>query len=912
MVGWTVAALVLGGSCGRPLQPPIRYPSGIIPGDVQLNVSFDYQTFTMTNGLTVVIAPDDESNLVTVDMRYSVGAADELPGKTGLAHLAEHLTFEVAPDGGDILADRLGEAALSYNAFTNFDSTHYTAVALAPALEQLIEIEALRMTSACEKLSPQLFERERKIVLQELALRAESQAVLMALNRLVWGAEHPFSHGVGGVDLATLSREDYCGFLARHYKPGNATLVIGGRLASIAAAKAYVAKHFGKLQNQFVEAQAKLPELPLGGDVRTAELAVDHPVTLVAYPLAPEGTERRTLEEMAIKVISRELISKANETDAILGAELFRLGSARRGAIGFALTSKTISHDKLVTEILKAVDRAAELQSELYVMQLKGRATSALAERHDDMLGRGYLIADHSQFAENVEYGQAIEHAAGLDPEQLSKAVRASFSRDDARYVYIDKRVGAGATYDLANVGDDSRYELPTKALATTASVPLHQLQPAYKPVEFSLKNGLRVILVPRRDEAFLEARFVLPNGDADDPPGKRGVAELTAELLQGPSSQLRRGDVVALMMAAMSGSTMTGFTTAHQTVFTVSGVPSEASLHLWRLHSMLESGDFPLDGLDQLRKQRAWRAKAEREQAEDPATVAAARITRLQRAVLERMFGAGHASLGSGEKALDEITLADLHAFRERHYRAKGALLVVVGGFNPIRTERDIVELWGTWAPLAPPPPAAAPPVHPQLGQAYLALDRPDSQISLLLSFVARSQPGADSGVRRVATELLGERLEQIRLRLAATYSLSLSYLDLEGASFIQIHGRVAPDRAAEVLAELRALGHLEGDAGALALEVARARRRALQTALAQSSSSATLADTIAEQASGGGALDQQQRQVAAIAAVTTDQLRALVKGDFDAERLVVAASGPGASAVLRAAGAAKVELVE
>lgn len=67
--------------------------------DGGLSFSVNYQTVTMRNGLVVVLAPDDESDLVTVDMRYFVGAADEPEGKTGLAHLAEHLTFEAVPEG---------------------------------------------------------------------------------------------------------------------------------------------------------------------------------------------------------------------------------------------------------------------------------------------------------------------------------------------------------------------------------------------------------------------------------------------------------------------------------------------------------------------------------------------------------------------------------------------------------------------------------------------------------------------------------------------------------------------------------------------------------------------------------------------------------------------------------------------
>lgn len=908
-----IAVVVVVGSCGRPLTP-IRYPSGVNLGMMRLDVELDYKTFTLGNNrLVVILAPDAESNLVTVDMRYYVGAADEPAGKTGLAHLAEHATFEVAPRGTQTLAEQLGEHALSYNASTNFDSTHYYSVALAPSLDQLLEIEALRMAATCDQLPARLFERERTVVFQELAQRGESIDVMKKLHALVWGEGHPFSHGVGGDDVGTLTREDYCAFIERHYVPSNATLIVGGNL-DVGKTKALIAKHFGKLPYREPPEPQPLADLP-GGDVRTAQLAVDHPATMVVYPLDPAGTDRRTLQELAIWLVAFELRQEVEKSASIASSDMVVLGSGRRSAVGFLLAGKAPRHGRLAEQILAAVKRASEKQSERFVQQLQAIAITRLAEQHDDMLGRGQLLGEHSQFVRADNYRSALDALDALDAEGLAELCRTTFSPEQARTYYIEKRAGSRATYDLANVGEVARDDLPPTLLpaAATAALPSPQLAPAYKPVELQLKNGLRVMLVPRRAGAFFEARLVFPNGDADDPAGRAGTAELAATLLQGPSDHLRLGDMLALQLAAMSGSTLSAFTTAHRTVFAVSGVPSAASLHLWRLHSLLESGDYPVDVLDQLRRQRAKQERAEADAAEDPEALAERRKARLRRAVFRRMLGADHPFLRSDDDSLDKITMEDLFAFRDVYYRIDGATLVVVGGFDPAVVERDIYELWGVWEKRQPPLSRRSPPARPEPGQAYLALDRPDSQLSLLTVFAARSQPDEASGVRRVATALLGERLRGLRLRLAATYGLSLSYLDLEGASFVTVEGRVAPDRGAAVLAALRdALNIERGDAGQLALEVARARRRALQVALAQSSSSSSIADQLASLAGGERATEQQQRQVAAIAAVTTDQVRALVKGDLDPARMVIAASGPDASKVLRAAGAAAVQLVE
>jgi zinc protease len=913
--------LAMASGCGRPLRPSIRIPSSIRLGGVPLRVSFAYRTFTMKNGMVVVLAPDQESNLVTVDMRYYVGASDEVAGKTGLAHLAEHLTFEVVPaeppraDGkpprNDTLTERISEAALSYNAYTNVDSTHYYSVGLTPSLEDLMQAEALRMTSACSQLSDALFERERAVVLQELAQSAERDAFGKALTAMVWGADHPFTHGVGGDDVATLTRDDYCKFVAKYYVPANATLIIGGKI-DLDHTLQLIAKHFTGLPTGEAPAPVALPELPRGA-VRRGQLPIDHPIAMVVYPIAPAGTERRTIQQLALQLAMISLRKKANDDDSVLGVGATMMGSDRQGAVALMLSSKKPQPEKLVKTILEAIDQSLETKGDLYIQQLKAMAVTNVAERHDDMLERGTLLGDHNQFAGDDDYGKEIAAIKDLDPEAIARAGRALFSRDEARYFYIDKSPDTKVTYELANVGEKGRFDLPprTQGAAAAASLPFRQLAPGYQPVEMTLLNGLRVVLVPRRDDAFFEARFVFPSGDADDPLGLPGAAELAALLLEEPSENLRLGDLIARQMAAASGSSLAAGTTEHQTQFIVSGVPSQASLHLWRLHALLESGDYPADSLETLRKAKRWREEAERADAEDPEEQKAKRLTLLRRAVLRRLFGAGHPALSEGEDSLDKITLEDLDAFRNRHYRIDGATLVVVGGFDPAAVERDIYEMWGTWPKLAPPPSASsALPARPELKETYLALDRPDTQVTLVQTFVARSKPVEDLGVRLVAAELLNDRLAEIRRRQAATYGLSLSYIDQEGASFILITGRVAPDRGVEVLAAMREAWSLErANAGQLALEVARARRRALQQALAQSSSSTSIARQLVT--SGGKVIEEQQRKAAAIAAVTTDQVRALVKADFSSERMVVAASGPGASDMLRAAGAAKVEII-
>src|ERR1043165_73693 len=121
-------------SCS-PTPPKIVFKHGEIRGRLE------------KNGLRFVVMPDPSTPLAEVDVRYEVGSREDPPGKAGLAHLVEHLTFQQRPDGPDAkpLMHGLQQAALNMNAYTNWDSTHYMSNARAELLDALVKVEAMRM-----------------------------------------------------------------------------------------------------------------------------------------------------------------------------------------------------------------------------------------------------------------------------------------------------------------------------------------------------------------------------------------------------------------------------------------------------------------------------------------------------------------------------------------------------------------------------------------------------------------------------------------------------------------------------------------------------------------------------------------------------------------------------------------------
>jgi zinc protease len=215
--------------CG-PARGPLRYGS-LVMGDRGLDYKPGIEVWTLPNKLTVAIAPDDRANIVSVDVRYRVGAAADPQGKTGLAHLVEHMMFELrSVPNGPTLAERLALVALGHNAYTTSDATHYSEIGLASSLDELLAIEATRMVVGCRGLDQATFERERAVVVQELAERGQRGRLDVgeALQRELFGAAHAYAHTAAGIDVARLALDDVCAFVDAYYAPATAILVVSG------------------------------------------------------------------------------------------------------------------------------------------------------------------------------------------------------------------------------------------------------------------------------------------------------------------------------------------------------------------------------------------------------------------------------------------------------------------------------------------------------------------------------------------------------------------------------------------------------------------------------------------------------------------------------------------------------------
>jgi zinc protease len=211
-----------------------------------------HEDLTLKNGLRVLLLPDRRAPTVTVLTWYRVGSADEDRGKTGFAHLFEHLMFKGSPHVPDGLIDKLHEAAGGWaNASTTDDATVYIDFASSSLLERMLWVEADRMAGLPAAIDKAKLDNQRDVVLNERRERYENAPYGMAsllISEALWPDSSPYHHPtIGDVpDLEAASLPDVKAFFQRHYVPVNAVMVIAGDFDP-AAARRLVDRYLGSI-----------------------------------------------------------------------------------------------------------------------------------------------------------------------------------------------------------------------------------------------------------------------------------------------------------------------------------------------------------------------------------------------------------------------------------------------------------------------------------------------------------------------------------------------------------------------------------------------------------------------------------------------------------------------------------------
>ncbi len=323
-----------------------------------------YESFTLPNGLHVILSEDHTAPVVGVDMSYDVGSKDERPGRTGFAHLFEHLMFQGTAHLPKGEADRLIEAAGgTSNGATSTDRTEYWEQVPSNAVEQMLFVESERMGFLLPTLDQVKLDNQREVVKNERRQNYEMQPYGLAWKALLenlWDADFPYHWMTIGSheDLSAATLEDVRDFFRRFYGPNGASLAIAGDIDP-RKARALAERWFGDVPPGPPRERHAPEPRPLGTEKRvTLEDDVQLPRLYVAWPspkdYAPDDASLEIAGEVLSSGKSARLVKRLVMDERI--AQSVMAGQQGQALAGMFVVVATPKPGQTLERLLREID----------------------------------------------------------------------------------------------------------------------------------------------------------------------------------------------------------------------------------------------------------------------------------------------------------------------------------------------------------------------------------------------------------------------------------------------------------------------------------------------------------------------------------------------------------------------------
>jgi zinc protease len=403
--------------------------------------------FTLSNGLEVVVVPDRRTPVVTHMLWYKVGSADELPGKSGIAHFLEHLMFKgTAKNPAGRFSQVVATIGGQENAFTAFDYTGYYQRTSREHLATLMEFEADRMTGLV--LTDENVLPERNVILEERNQRVDNDPGAKLTEQVMASLylNHPYHHPTIGWrhEMETLDRNDALAFYGRFYAPNNAILVVAGDV-SADDVKALAEQTYGKVARRGDVGRRVRPQEPepiAPRQVTFADPRVSQPSLQRSY-LAPSHTTAKAGEAVALDVLAHVLGGGANSV--LYRALVIEKQIATSAGAWYQGTSLDATRFGVYTTPAPGVSlaKAEAALDDVLASLVENGITAEDVERSKNRLIAEFVYAQDNQSALAQLYGAALTTGRTIEdvqrrPERL-RAVTVEAVREAAGR-FLDKR----------------------------------------------------------------------------------------------------------------------------------------------------------------------------------------------------------------------------------------------------------------------------------------------------------------------------------------------------------------------------------------------------------------------------------------------------------------------------------------
>jgi len=820
-----LAALALGGcatTTAQLAQPTPESDTAALAALVN-EVQIPFETFTLANGLTTIVHTDRKSPIVGVTVYYRVGSKHEPRGRTGFAHLFEHLMFggsENVPNF-DIPLEAAGST--STNGSTYYDRTNYVETVPTGALDLALFMESDRMGHLLGAVTQEKLDNQRGVVQNEKR-QGDNQPYgltdyLLAEGLLPVG--HPYRHATIGsmADLESASLADVHGWFTANYAPNNVVLALTGDI-DVATARPMVERWFGAI--------------PRGPDVVTRDAG---PVTLAA------PVERVVTDQVPLTAIYRSWTGPGMEhPDAaplqvgmyILGGlQSSRLDNAlvRGQEIAVSVTAYAEAHEQLSTllatvYLVDGVPREqaqAALDAEIARLLAEGPDADELARAKTQIVagtigtlesvggfgGKGVILAEGLLYTGRADfYRSELERIVALTPGEVQAALQRWLSRP----AYTLTVVPGERTLDGANLGgwgdEDTAAAAAPAASAPVAVASAQRSAPSVAPVgeltfpeveRATLSNGIPVVLARRTAVPQVSLAMTVNAGSAVDPAGMPGVHQTMVDLLAEGTTTLSATDIA--IAQERLGASLNVSAGVDRDVVALTALATNLAPSVALMADVARNPAFRAEDVARVREQRLAQVAQE---LSEPASLA-------QRAYMPLIYGADHpyahaANAGDAE-VIAGLEPANLAAEHSQWFRPDLAAITAVGDVTMPELLAALEPAFGSWqAPAAPAPTKTVDRPTPPPAARLVVVDRPNSPSSYLMlgrtTPISGYQPGMETielANEVVGSGFLSRLMADLRETKGWTYGIGTSLSALVGQRNFRVATQVQADRTAD-----------------------------------------------------------------------------------------------------------------
>ena len=760
--------------------------------DLVKAVDIPYEAFTLDNGLRVIVHEDRKAPVVAVSVWYRVGSKHEPKGKTGFAHLFEHLMFNGSENAPNDFFEPLQQVgATDFNGTTNVDRTNYFETVPTGALDLALFLESDRMGHLLGAVTQEKLDNQRGVVQNEKRQGDNNPYGLLRYEIFenLFPKGHPYHHSTIGsmADLNSASLDDVKKWFTDNYGPNNAVLVLAGDI-DVPTAKAKVQQWFGDIpRGAAVQAPAtSVPTLPAPLAKEVKDL-IPTPRVYRMWAIPGLNDAEAVPLQMATAVLgglsSSRLDNAMVRTDPVavsVGAFAQTFEDA-----GLLIVQADVKPGTDVDTVGKKLDAeiAKFLANGPTADELQRAAASYLGgtiaglEAVGGFGGKAVALAEGALYSNDPAYYKVeLDRMAKATPEQVTAVARKWMSRPAFSLTYTpgerteggENRGGAVTAGKATEAVAPDRYWNPAlgdigpdTGIGDASFVADRSKWPAVaelKALEFPdiertrLKNGMEVVFARRATVPTVNVAVSFDAGYAADPHSALGTQSLMLSLMDEGTTSLN--SIAFAEAKERLGAQIDASANADETVFSLFALKPNLAASLSLLADYIRNPAFDAKELERVRAQQLNRLKAE---LNNPNAIAS-------RLIAPMLYGADHpygippSGLGDA-KAVEAATREQLTAFHATWIRPDNARIFVVGDTTLAEVKKQLDASFGQWkAPATAKPTKNFDIAIPAPKPRIVLFDRPKSPQSVILAGKVLDAKGGDSlEVLRSANDIFG-----------------------------------------------------------------------------------------------------------------------------------------------------------